>query len=97
MAVATRSLPRQKDPLIELRALLGQVRSKGFKVDDRRRAFTYRTGLQRVLMTARLSTARASPHTFFDLLQAMTQVDARRFERHAQEQKEQIRGEMLDT
>lgn len=75
MAVASKSNSANRDAISELRALLGQVRSKGFKVDDRRRAFTYRTGLQRVLLKAR-TTSKTSPDAFFESLESLTHTDA---------------------
>lgn len=75
MAAIPKQSKMQSDALSELRALLGRVRSKGFKVDDRHRAFTYRTGLQRLLLTAR-TTGKTSPSAFFESLDTLTRMDA---------------------
>lgn len=72
---------RSKDSLAELRALLGRVRSKGFKVDDRKRAFLYRTGLQRVMMSARTKTSKGLPSKFFEKLRSLARGDDLRFAR----------------
>lgn len=70
--------PGKTDSTSELRALLGRVRSKGFKVDDRQRAFLFRTGLQRVLMTARTGSD-SSVDLFFETLRNQTPLDQARF------------------
>ncbi len=70
-----------KDSLAELRALFGRARSKGFKVDDRKRAFLYRTGLQRVMMSARTKTSKGGACAFFETLRSLAQGDDSRFAR----------------
>ncbi|TXI48214.1 MAG: hypothetical protein E6Q50_11575 [Lysobacter sp.] len=71
----------REDVMSDVRALLSRVRAKGFKVDDRKRAFIYRTGLQKVLLDARLSYTKASPKGFFEALDKMTFLETTRFAR----------------
>lgn len=72
---------RQADQFADLRSLLGTVKSRGFKVDDRRRAYRYRIGLQAVLMNARTNGSDAAPSEFFRTLDSLVKLDAARFSR----------------
>lgn len=67
---------READALSEVRALLGEARTRGFGVSERKRAFSFRTGLQRALMSARTSVSGPSVHRFFRTLKTLTRRES---------------------